>query len=75
VSGPIFMHGDEEYIRNGTVTANTVAFISPRLIPEERDVPLVWSGQLTGDQLSFSVVPEDHDGPAREFTLTRRQTQ
>jgi hypothetical protein len=72
VTGPIFLHGDEQYIRNGTVTGNTIAFTSPRLDAADRDVPLTWTGQLAGNELAFSVVAEDRGGPVREFVLTRQ---
>ncbi len=75
VTGPIFMHGFERYMRPGTVTANSVEFITPRLNDADRDVPLLWIGQLTANnELVFSVVADDREGPAREFTLTRKQT-
>jgi hypothetical protein len=75
VTGPIFMSGfGERYIRNGTVAGSTIQFTSPRLdlSPEDRDVAVVWTGQLTGDELSFSIQAEDHEGPVHEFVLTRR---
>jgi hypothetical protein len=73
VTGPISTNkvGDL-YIRNGTVSGNTISFTSPNLDPDNQSVLLVWNGQLSGDQLSFTVAPEDNQGPAREFILTRR---
>ena len=74
VNGPVFMLGGEQYIRQGgVVTANTVTFTTPRLNLNDRNVPLAWTGQLSGDnQLAFSVVPEDGQEPAREFVLTKQ---
>jgi hypothetical protein len=70
VTGPIFVNGFERFIRQGTVAGNTISFISPGLNENDYDASLTWNGQLTGNQLAFSVVPES-GGPAREFVLTK----
>lgn len=75
VTGPIFMHGAEEYMRNGTVVGNTISFTTPPLNAADRNVPVVWSGQFADGQLAFSVVAEDREGPVREFILTRPAAQ
>jgi len=72
VTGPISTNkGGDFYIRNGTVSGNTIIFTSPNLDPENQTVSLAWNGLLSGDQLSFTVTP-DPQGPAREFVLKRR---
>jgi hypothetical protein len=74
VTGPIFANGLERYIKQGTVTANSVSFTSPGLKADDVDVPMVWTAQLTGNnELAVSVVREDQQGPAHEFVLTKRQ--
>jgi hypothetical protein len=75
VTGPIFMHGAEEYIRNGSVTAQAITFTTPRLNATDRDVPMVWTGEFVSGQLAFSVVAEDREGPVREFMLARPVAQ
>jgi hypothetical protein len=74
VTGPVGATGRGDlYIRNGSVTANSVHFTSPSLTPD--GPALVWTGQLTGEnELAFSVVPEGADNPAREFVATKRPT-
>src|SRR5262245_34943200 len=68
VTGPIStMQIGDLYIRDGSVTANSVHFTSPSLDPAGQGGALVWTGQLTGaNELAVSVVPENGDGPARE---------
>ena len=74
VTGPISTKQIADlYIRNGSVTGNTVQFTSPSLDPANQ-AALVWTGQLTGNnELAVSVVPEG-GGDAREFVLTRPAT-
>lgn len=76
VTGPIETSqiGDL-YIRDGSVSANSVHFTSPSLDPNGQGGALVWTGQLTGNNaLAFSVVPASGDGAAREFVLKKRDT-
>ncbi len=62
----------EFYIRNGSVTGNSIQFTSANLVQGEGPA-LVWTGQLTGsNELAFSVMPESGDGQASEFVLTKR---
>jgi hypothetical protein len=73
VTGPIGTTGRADlYIRNGSVTANSVHFTSPSL--KDDDGPaLVWTGQLTGEnELAFSVAPEGAESLVREFVATKR---
>jgi hypothetical protein len=72
VTGPIFLQGAEQYIRDGKVLGESVEFISGRLNEADRDVPYVWTGTLTGDQISFSVIAADREGPSRGFIVTRQ---
>jgi hypothetical protein len=75
VTGPVFAPVGEVYMRSGTVTANSVAFTTPRLSEADRDVPMVWTGQLSGDNtLAVSVVPEG-GGTAIELVLTKDTAQ
>ena len=74
VKGPIFAPGGvgDRYITNGTVTGNTIHFISPGLDPDVETSPLEWTGQLSGNnEIAFSVVPEGSDAPAKEFVVTK----
>lgn len=74
VKGPIFAHGGvgDRYISNGTVTGNTIHFISPGLDPDVETSPLEWTGQVTGNnEIAFSVVPEGGSAPVKEFVLTK----
>ena len=72
VTGPVGATGRGDlYIRDGSVTANSLHFTSPSLT--DGGPALVWTGQLTGkNELAFSVVPEGADSPVREFVATRR---
>lgn len=73
VTGPIVATQlGEFYIRNGSVTGNSIQFTSANLVQGEGPA-LVWTGQLTGsNELAFSVMPESGDGQASEFVLTKR---
>lgn len=75
VKGPIFAPGGvgDRYIRNGTVTNNTIHFTSPGLEPDVESAPLVWSGQLLGtnNEVSFSVTAEGSNAEPIEFVLTK----
>lgn len=72
VTGPVGTTGSADlYIRDGSVTANSVQFTSPSLKGD--GPPLLWTGHLTGqNELAFSVVPEGAESPVREFVATRR---
>ena len=74
VTGPISTRNiGDLYIRNGSVTANTIEFTSPNLDEANREVALVWHGQLSGnDELAFSIAREDNQGEPREVILKRR---
>jgi hypothetical protein len=74
VNGPVFMLGGEQYIQQGgTATVNSVTFTTPRLNLNDRNVPLTWTGQLTGNnELAFTVVSADGQDPVREFVLTKQ---
>lgn len=74
VTGPIStMQMGDLSIRDGSVTENAVHFTSPALNGDNSH-PLVWTGQLTGDnRLAVSVVPEANDAAAIEFVLTKRE--
>jgi hypothetical protein len=75
VTGPVFAPVGEVYMQSGTVTANSVAFTTSRLSEADRDVLMVWTGQLNGDNtLSVSVVPED-GGAAIELVLSKDADQ
>jgi len=75
VTGPIVIKAvGEIYIRNGSVTPNSIHFTTPALDPAAQGAALVWTGQLMGNgELAFSVVTEGADGgPATEFVVKRR---
>jgi hypothetical protein len=71
VTGPILSTAGEVYLKDGTVTANSIAFTSPRPDLKEGSA-LVWTGQLTGDnKLDVFVSPQDNSSPAIEVILTK----
>lgn len=74
VTGPIVaMQLGEFYIRDGSVTGNSIHFTSPNIAPLGEGPALVWTGHLTGaNELAFSVTVESGDGQASEFVLTKR---
>jgi hypothetical protein len=74
VTGPISTrHIGDLYIRKGTVTANTIEFTSPSLDLANREIVLVWHGQLSGDgELALVITREDNLGEPREVVLKRR---
>lgn len=74
VTGPIATSRVADlYIRNGSVTGNTIQFTSPSLDPATEGA-LVWTGQLTGNnEIAFSVVREASDAPPVEFVVTKRE--
>lgn len=75
VTGPILSTAGEVYLKDGTVTANSVSFTSAR--PDLKDgAPLAWTGQLSGDgTLAVSVSPQDNSSPAVDIILTKLADQ
>lgn len=72
VTGPINGPAGEIFMQPGKVAPDGVSFTSPRLSSQDRDVLLVWTGQVTGENsLSFVVATEDLQDPSFELTLTR----
>jgi hypothetical protein len=72
VTGPILGPAGEMFMQPGKVTARGVSFTSGPLNPQDRDVPLVWTGQATDENtLTFVVTAEDLEGPTFELTVTR----
>jgi len=73
VTGPVStMAVSDLLIRDGSVTANTIRFVTPSLNPAVEG-SLVWTGQLTGNnELAFTVVAEGPGNSPIEFTLTHR---
>lgn len=72
VQGIIFIDHGEQYSVPGKITGNAVEFTSKRLRETDRDVAYLWTGQISGDLMTFSVVAEDREGAVREFTFTRQ---
>ena len=72
VTGPILGPAGEMFMQPGKVTPRGVSFTSGPLNPQDRDVPLVWTGQATDENtLTFVVTAEDLEGPTFELTVTR----
>lgn len=76
VTGPIQGPGGEIYMDPGKVTPRGVSFTSGPLNPQDRNVPMVWTGQATDENtLTFVVTAEDLEGPTFELIVTRATDQ
>lgn len=72
VTGPIQAPAGEIFMQPGKVTPRGVSFTSGPLNPQDRDVPMVWTGQATDENtLTFVVTAEDLAGPTFELVVTR----
>lgn len=72
VTGPILGPGGEIYMQPGKVTPRGVSFSSGPLNPQDRNVPMIWTGQATDENtLTFVVTAEDLEGPTFEIVVTR----
>lgn len=70
--GSMVIDGAEQYIAQAQVTGDGIQFTTARLRTTDRDVRYQWTGVQNGDQITFTVVAEDRDGPAREIVVTRQ---